>query len=218
MRLTHRELDPQQKATVLGAVSRNWSATIGRGILPRVLENLALPGLGGPAHRSVSWEHPVFVLGVNDLLEGRGPEAAREAGVRMLIEKGGKFEATAEISAELGEDLGLANPEISADKRLMRAIHSLEQRKSDEGLDGAELRALRVPSLYVDALWLHSGLADSFLPLESGGETLLDRDRFFSYLRSLAESSDFGRDDPALEDPSDFADPENERRDDKEII
>ena len=196
MKLTHRRLDPIDTATLVGAVRQRWRMGRARGANE---DHSAAPGSSmQPA--SASWAHPVFVLGVNQVLEGQGPEAASEVGLRVLVDPDGHLAAAAEVAVQ-GVPRAFMKPQLSSGVRLRRALADVESQLADDSAVTVELRALRVPSLYVDALWAHNDALDLFYLLETDDNRLLERDEFVTYLRQLAASSGFGSDAPSLAQP-----------------
>lgn len=145
---------------------------------------------------SASWAHPVFVLGVNQVLDGQGLDAAREIGLRVLVEPDGRLTAAAEIAGQ-GVSRPLTRPQLSSGVRLRRALAAVQSQMAGDSDVTIELRALRVPSLYVDALWLHNDAVDLFYPVETDDNQLLERDEFVAYLHNLAASSGLGSDAPS---------------------
>ena len=146
---------------------------------------------------SISSAHPVFVMGVNEILAGRGPESSRETGLRVVVVSYGEPVAIAEIAGQ-GDATALMKPQLSGGARLRQALAIVQHELAAKADATAELRALRVPSLYVDALWLHNDDIDLFYPLETDDRRLLAREEFSAYLRDLAASSAFGTDGMSL--------------------
>ena len=145
---------------------------------------------------SASWAHPVFVLGVHQVLEGKGPEAAREIGLRVVVESDGQLAAAVEIAGQ-GVPRTFVKPQLSSGVRFRRALADVQSQMADDSDMTVELRTLRVPSLYVDALWLHNDAVDLFYLLETDDNQLLERDEFVAYLHNLAASSGLGSDAPS---------------------
>lgn len=110
----------------------------------------------------------VFTLGLNDLVASRNLEAAKSTGWLFLVQDGDNTLASAE-----------AVPTGTGDEQVVSAFNEgrfvgsiADAIRSARGLpevskDDFELRLLRVPGLYVTALWLHKavGTGDLLVPL-----------------------------------------------------
>jgi hypothetical protein len=113
--------------------------------------------------------HPVYTLGLQALGGGEGPDAAELTGWRYLIQRDEKTIAAAELHV-VGGDAGTARaleinegPFVRATEAALEDVARLPQLA-----DAAyELRLLKVPSVYVIALWLHAvdGGGDLFVPI-----------------------------------------------------
>jgi hypothetical protein len=110
----------------------------------------------------------VFTLGLDDLVVGRNLQAAKSAGWLFLVQEGDQTLAFAEsvptgrgdeqVFSALNE--GRFVPSTADAIRTARALPEVNQ-------DDFEPRLLRVPALYVTALWLHKvdGGGDLLVPL-----------------------------------------------------
>jgi hypothetical protein len=124
--------------------------------------NRALGG-GGPQEVEVSAPHAVYSPGVDELAQGRGLSGAEPIATEYLVMDGDMAVATVEQHAGGG---GVASTEGPFAEATAQAIRGAEH---DPALsDGDyELRSLRVPSLYLMAVWLKdlSGDGDVVIPL-----------------------------------------------------
>ncbi|WP_327090201.1 hypothetical protein OIE66_06150 [Nonomuraea sp. NBC_01738] len=113
----------------------------------------------------VTTPHQVFTLGLDAIESGAGLEAAQPVGWRYLITGGGEVIASAETAQAADGSPEPAQftegPFVGATATAVRAARALPQLAK-----GAfELRLLRIPALYLMALWLHSPAADLLVPL-----------------------------------------------------
>lgn len=113
----------------------------------------------------VTTPHQVFTIGLDDIEAGAGLEAARPVGWRYLITGGGEVIASAETAE--GPN-GTPEPAqftegrfVGATATAVRSAHALPQLEKAN----FELRMLRIPALYLMALWLHSPATDLLVPL-----------------------------------------------------
>ena len=123
--------------------------------------------LGG-AERStlgLSAPHDVYTLGLDELAEGNGLEAAKAVGRRVLIMDAKQPVATAELSDPDGAG-GVAANEGPFTESTASTIEKVESWPVVADGD-YELRVLRLPALYLMALWLkdEAGNADLLVPL-----------------------------------------------------
>jgi hypothetical protein len=111
---------------------------------------------------------PVYVLGLDSLINGRGLADARLVGWRYIIDKG----TGATVAAEVGYDHGTAQHAFSSlnqgsfvDDTPVQV--SAAQRAPEVASGDYELRLLRIPALYLVALWLkdRNGTEDRLVPL-----------------------------------------------------
>ncbi|MFI9596417.1 hypothetical protein [Nonomuraea sp. NPDC052265] len=113
----------------------------------------------------ISIPHQVFTLGLDEIESGAGLAAARPVGWRYLVTANGNVIASAEITQ--GPD-GTPQPAhftegvfVGATATAVQAARALPQLQTA----AFELRLLRIPALYLMALWLHSPAADLLVPL-----------------------------------------------------
>jgi hypothetical protein len=101
--------------------------------------------------------HLVFNMGLDRVAAGDPLEVARLTGRRFLVFVGTEVVATAEIAnVKNGADVYASD----AGAAMAKAIREVEATGDFEFRD-AEVRLLRIPALYVFALWLHQSTDDS---------------------------------------------------------
>jgi hypothetical protein len=112
--------------------------------------------------------HQIFTMGLDSLAAGAGLDTARSVGWRYLIVAGGQVIASAETVTTpdgLGQTFAqfTEGPFVAVTATAITAAQALPA----VGLGSFELRLLRIPALYVMALWLHTPTAvgDLLLPL-----------------------------------------------------
>ena len=112
--------------------------------------------------------HQVFTLVLHDLVAGRGLEAAKSTGWLYLVQEGDKVLASAEaVRTGTGDEHVFSafneGPFVASTADAIRTARGLPE----VSREGFELRLLRVPGLYVTALWLHKavGTGDLLVPL-----------------------------------------------------
>lgn len=119
-----------------------------------------------PDQLNVSTPHQVFTMGLDDLASGAGLHRARPVGWRQLVESDGQPVAT--IETTLADD-GVTHvpshlnegPFVKATADAVAAVRGLPQLEAED----FELRVLRIPAVYLMALWLHSPRTDLLMPL-----------------------------------------------------
>lgn len=113
----------------------------------------------------VSTPHQVYTMGLDDIAAGAGLDQARPGGWRYLIEEGGQLVASAEteVTADGTHEISqfTEGPFVAATDKAVKAVRNLPQLAAA----GFELRLLRIPAMYVMALWLHALAADLLVPL-----------------------------------------------------
>ena len=105
----------------------------------------------------LSAPHPVYTLRLSDLVEGKGLESAELTGWRYLVQRGDATIASAEIhtgaagagaaALEVNEGpfVGATSSAVAKAEELPQVDHEVY-----------ELRLLRIPALYLVALWLNA--------------------------------------------------------------
>ena len=126
----------------------------------------ALRNATGPL--SLTEPHQVFALGLDDLIAGRGLEAAKPTGWRYLVQDGEKVVASAEkpMPGTAGDHVFSA---INEGRFVASTAEAIGRARAlpEVGKGSFELRYLQVPGLYASALWLHAagGGGDLLVPL-----------------------------------------------------
>ncbi len=160
---------------------------------------LIAPRSPEPAQNELTAPHRIYVLTLNDLMEHRGLESARDVGWRYFVTSDSAVVATAETTSNEGaDDHQFAS--LSRDPSGPRAaeiISTIEDRPIG-GSNEFELRLLRIPAAYSINLWLHGDTADYLVPIDptppslQAGE-MYQPDDVLEVLRSQAAEVD--RDD-----------------------
>lgn len=129
-----------------------------------------LPALASAAPETLdlATPHPVYNLGLDDLAQRRGLGAAQQTGWRFLVTADTAIVATAEVAAGTASHAGQfshfnSGPFVPATTETQARAEQLPEVKAGT----YELRLLRVPALYVMALWLKDlrGHDDLLLPM-----------------------------------------------------
>jgi hypothetical protein len=119
-----------------------------------------------PAGLALAAPHDVYSLGLSDLAEGASLDAATVDGRRFIVMDGDKPIASAEV-ADQGRGSGF---QATEGPYVESTAAALERAEEDPDLDDDdyEIRVLRIPALYVMALWLKNeqGGTDVLIPLD----------------------------------------------------
>lgn len=114
----------------------------------------------------VSTPHQIFALELDDITGGGGLDRAQPVGWRYLIESEGQVIASAETMPAPDGTQQVAQftegPFVDATDKAVKTIRKLPKLEAA----GFELRLLRIPALYLMALWLHSPTEDLLVPLQ----------------------------------------------------
>ena len=124
--------------------------------------------LGGadPATLEAAVPHDVYTLGLDAIAEGKGLASAEPVGRRVLVMEGDRAVAAAELADPDGGE-GFSATEGPYTETTARAVQEVE--RWPVIADGEyDLRVLRLPALYLMALWLkdRDGDADLLVPLD----------------------------------------------------
>jgi hypothetical protein len=123
-------------------------------------------GAADPETLDVAAPHDVYTLGLDALASGAGLEAAEPVGQRVLLMRAEEAVATAELAdPSAGEGLSTTEgPFTESTAATIAAVESWPQVAEGD----YELRLLRVPAVYLMALWLkdRSGGDDLLVPLD----------------------------------------------------
>ena len=157
--MTLRVAEPTRES--IEAVQHNLSELAGRS----AFRGRAL-GRINPLDVALAAPHDVYSLGLDQLAEGASIDSAHPVGRRFMVMDGERPVASAEVAGREDGSGFQANegPFVAA---TARAIEQAEQ--DPELADGRfELRVLRIPALYLMALWLkdENGDDDVVIPLD----------------------------------------------------
>jgi len=116
---------------------------------------------------AVADPHQSYVVSLNDLASGRMLSAARLTTWRYLIVHGSNAVAEAELNADekAGKALDfLALHQSPFANETLEALHRAEELQQVKEND-YELRYLKIPAVYLAAVWLHGKSDDILIPL-----------------------------------------------------
>jgi hypothetical protein len=142
-----------------------------------VNDAFAPPEIGGlelaavAARPTLSEPHPVYNIGLDEVLKGRQANlsAAQQTGWRYLVSQGGNTLAATEVDQPRSRGEALFSNISEGGFAMGTSAAIVAAKQFDELKQGAyELRVLRIPALYVMALWLHSTGQDLLIPISSG--------------------------------------------------
>lgn len=141
----------------------------------------------------LSTPHQIFTLGLDDIASGAGLGRAQPVGWRYLVEDGGQLIASAETTLTPDGTHEVSQftegPFVGETDKAVKAIRRLPQLEAA----GFELRLLRIPALYVMALWLHAPVTDLLVPLAPSpigkDGKAMPATEFFADLASLASEA-----------------------------
>jgi hypothetical protein len=123
-----------------------------------------------PSELELAVPHDVYTLGLDRLAAGVSIRDAEPVGQRFLVLDGDTPISSAEVTPEGGDFQANEGPYVAA------TAAAIEQAEQDPELsDGRyELRLLRIPALYLMALWLKDdeGDGDLVIPLDPAPEPL----------------------------------------------
>ncbi len=131
-----------------------------------------------PEQLAHSDPHPVYVATLDDLAAGKLLAAAKQTGWRYLLAQNDEVVGEAEVAAERTAPKGAKGAKRTKKPGLVFAglthgpftdatvdgLHAAERLPQVEKAD-YELRLLKVPAVYLVALWLHSVSEDILVPL-----------------------------------------------------
>ena len=142
---------PDCPAEVVGFLKKELSAFLKtESCFPN--NGLELPGAG----ISEELPHQVYVLTLADIVSGKSPADARFTGWRHIIANGGRKFAAEIMGDEQGQNQQFAGTHEGAlVKSFLATLRVMQKHKIVAGRT-YELRLLKIPALYVMALWLKS--------------------------------------------------------------
>jgi hypothetical protein len=115
-----------------------------------------------PERLRLTHPQPVYVLGLDDLREGRDLQSARHTGWRYLVEGDERPLALARtiVSPDGVHQFASLNygPFVAGTREAIRAAEQMTIPDSD-------LRVLEVPALYLVSLWLDHGQESTLVPI-----------------------------------------------------
>lgn len=120
----------------------------------------------GPNALEVALPHDVYNLPLNSLVKAAEPDDAEQVGRRCLVTSGGATVASVELPDPDGEK-GVVTTHGQFTEATADAVRGIQDASEVESGD-FDLRMLRIPALYLMALWLkdRQGRNDIFVPLE----------------------------------------------------
>jgi hypothetical protein len=155
--MTIRSLEATQES--VDAVEEHLAEVAARPAFPeRAL------GRAAPTDVWLSAPHGVYSLGVDELAKGRGLAETTQVAKEFLVMEGPSAIASVEQDPAGGSVSSTEGPFVAATAQAIR-----QAEEDPELADGDyELRALRVPGLYLMAVWLKDleGDGDVVIPLE----------------------------------------------------
>jgi hypothetical protein len=137
---------------------------------------------------------PVYVLPLDDLAAGKAPKGGAPVAWEYLLVAGGQPVSTAEVHPLAGPKKSFAFAGIST-APAAGVAQAIEVAETDPGIAAGrcEMRLVRVPALYVTALWLKdlNGAADSYVVIPPAPEgfrahAIIPAPDFFKLLQTKA--------------------------------
>ncbi|MFV2022976.1 hypothetical protein [Micromonospora sp. LOL_023] len=114
----------------------------------------------------MSTPHQIYVLGLDGIITDSGLDSTQPVGRRYLTEEAGQPIASAETTPAPDGTEQMSQftegPFVASTDKALKGVYKLATLKATR----YELRLLRVPALYVMALWLHLPRRDLIVPLE----------------------------------------------------
>ena len=131
---------------------------------------------GGGEKLDLAAPHKIFFVGLRDAAERRILSAAVQTGWRYIILRGDTPMAAAELGVDAAggggdpdEDAGLEFSQFNRGPYVISTVEGVESASKLEAVlkDDYEVRLLKIPSLYIIALWLHGAaeVDDLIIPL-----------------------------------------------------
>ncbi len=128
----------------------------------------------GPAGSDNLLPHKVFTVGLSDLVSGNWVAAAQLVGWRYLMQRQGVPGVSAEVAVSSSGEHRFA--QLNEGPFVDQTAHLIAEVDGREPMKGGsyELAVLRIPALYVMALWMRGNgqSEDVIIPMEPTLETL----------------------------------------------
>jgi hypothetical protein len=159
---------------------------------------LALEGGEAP---KLTFPHETFTIGLSSLVNQQTINP-QKTGIRVIEALRDSFNSIIDVNKG-GE--GGSQPQLFLDKKFIGDYEQAFGNIMDSGMEQENyaVRTLKVPALYVDALWLHDNddeSNDRYLPVRSmnlfENNRLYSKVEFFEILRKAAKN--YNLDDPLL--------------------
>jgi hypothetical protein len=149
--------------------------------------------MGGTENVDVAAPHRMYFIGLEDVANGHLLSAAEVTGWRYIIVRGDDPMAAAELGIDqLGGSLEFSQlnqgPFVSSTIEGVSIAADLDTVRNNN----YELRLLKIPSLYIIALWLHSqGAQDIIIPIPPTRPELTPYDSYSeeSFLQAIHEAA-----------------------------
>ncbi len=127
----------------------------------------------GPTEVGISTPHPVYNLGLRDVVDDHPPSEDSDTGWRYLVDVGAGPVAAAEI-ATTAESTEPRFASLNQGPFVVATVEALPLAEAGGGPGQYSMRLLRIPALYVLALWLHAEDQgeDVFIPLSPAPDSL----------------------------------------------
>ena len=119
----------------------------------------SMGGGGVASEAKLSFPHQAYFMGLNDVAEGASLDAAYLTGTRVLLTDGqNQIYSAAEVKQGAQKDRPVYFEDRPHLEPMLEGIERFTARDSPARLmfKDLEMRLLRIPALYVTAVWLHS--------------------------------------------------------------
>ncbi|MGI4737474.1 MAG: hypothetical protein ACRYG7_20095 [Janthinobacterium lividum] len=128
-------------------------------------------GGGAASEAKLSFPHEAYFMGLKDVAEGTSLEAAYPTGTRVLLTDGqNQVYSAAEVNQAVQKDRPVYFEDRHHLEPMLEGIERFTARDSAARLmyKDLEMRLLRIPALYITAVWLHSEEQDINLLMPVG--------------------------------------------------
>ena len=128
-------------------------------------------GGGAASDAKLSFPHEAYFMGLKDVAEGASLDAAYSTGTRVLLTDGqNQIYSAAEVKQGAQKDRPVYFEDRPHLEPMLEGIERFTARDSPARLmfKDLEMRLLRIPALYVTAVWLHSEHQDVNLLMPVG--------------------------------------------------